>query len=210
MILERRPTSEIKKAAHEEGMRFLRESAVEKVLHGHDDAARDQQGDVRRMSLLSDFMARQARRPTRPSRVFKTNRKGIANSKASSRSFTASKGAKYFVGVYSTTANGERGPIVACAQLRTKGKHGHAKPHKPHGKPHKPHKPHGKPHKPHPKPHADPPKPPKPHADPPKPPKPHADPPKPPEPHADTPKPAKPEKSHGKSDDKGRGKKDRG
>jgi type IV pilus assembly protein PilB len=34
MILERRPASEIKKAAHEEGMRFLRESAVEKVLTG--------------------------------------------------------------------------------------------------------------------------------------------------------------------------------
>ncbi len=34
MILDRRPTSEIKKAAHEDGMRFLRESAVEKVLTG--------------------------------------------------------------------------------------------------------------------------------------------------------------------------------
>ncbi|MBI2187453.1 MAG: type II/IV secretion system protein [Acidobacteria bacterium] len=34
MILERRPTSEVKKMAHEEGMRFLRESAVEKVLLG--------------------------------------------------------------------------------------------------------------------------------------------------------------------------------
>ncbi|MBF8300564.1 MAG: epsE 2, partial [Acidobacteria bacterium] len=34
MILERRPNSEVKKAAHEEGMRFLRESAVEKVLLG--------------------------------------------------------------------------------------------------------------------------------------------------------------------------------
>jgi len=34
MILERRPSSEIKKTAHEEGMRFLRESAVEKVLQG--------------------------------------------------------------------------------------------------------------------------------------------------------------------------------
>ena len=34
MILERKPTSEIKKAAHEEGMRFLRDSAVEKVLLG--------------------------------------------------------------------------------------------------------------------------------------------------------------------------------
>jgi type II secretory ATPase GspE/PulE/Tfp pilus assembly ATPase PilB-like protein len=34
MILARRPASEVKKAAHEEGMRFLRESAVEKVLRG--------------------------------------------------------------------------------------------------------------------------------------------------------------------------------
>ena len=34
MILDRRPTSEVKKLAHEEGMRFLRESAIEKVLHG--------------------------------------------------------------------------------------------------------------------------------------------------------------------------------
>jgi type IV pilus assembly protein PilB len=34
MILERRPTSEVKKTAHDEGMRFLRESAVEKVLLG--------------------------------------------------------------------------------------------------------------------------------------------------------------------------------
>jgi len=34
MILDRRPTSEVKKAAHDEGMRFLRESAVEKVMHG--------------------------------------------------------------------------------------------------------------------------------------------------------------------------------
>src|SRR5438309_2839775 len=34
MILEKRPTSEIKKAAREEGMRFLRESAVEQVMRG--------------------------------------------------------------------------------------------------------------------------------------------------------------------------------
>jgi type IV pilus assembly protein PilB len=34
MILDRRPSSEIKKTAHDEGMRFLRESAVEKVLQG--------------------------------------------------------------------------------------------------------------------------------------------------------------------------------
>ncbi len=34
MILERRPTSEIKKVAHDEGMRFLRECAVDRVLQG--------------------------------------------------------------------------------------------------------------------------------------------------------------------------------
>ena len=34
LILARRPTSEIKKAARDEGMRFLRESAVEQVLRG--------------------------------------------------------------------------------------------------------------------------------------------------------------------------------
>jgi len=34
LILARRPTSEIKRAAREEGMRFLRESAVEQVLKG--------------------------------------------------------------------------------------------------------------------------------------------------------------------------------
>ncbi|HUF23098.1 MAG TPA: GspE/PulE family protein [Vicinamibacterales bacterium] len=34
MILERRPTSEIKRAARDEGMRFLRESAVERVMSG--------------------------------------------------------------------------------------------------------------------------------------------------------------------------------
>jgi type IV pilus assembly protein PilB len=34
MILARRPGSEIKRAAKEEGMRFLRESAIEKVRMG--------------------------------------------------------------------------------------------------------------------------------------------------------------------------------
>ncbi|MBS1817748.1 MAG: type II/IV secretion system protein [Acidobacteria bacterium] len=34
LILEKRPNSEIKKAARDEGMRFLRESAVERVLDG--------------------------------------------------------------------------------------------------------------------------------------------------------------------------------
>ncbi len=34
LILAQRPNSEVKRAAHDEGMRFLRESAVEKVLQG--------------------------------------------------------------------------------------------------------------------------------------------------------------------------------
>ena len=34
MILERRPTSEIKRVAREDGMRLLRESAVDRVLSG--------------------------------------------------------------------------------------------------------------------------------------------------------------------------------
>jgi type IV pilus assembly protein PilB len=34
LILEKRPSSEIRKAAHEEGMRFLRESALQKVRAG--------------------------------------------------------------------------------------------------------------------------------------------------------------------------------
>jgi len=34
MILDRRPASEIKKAAHDEGMTFLRESAILKVIQG--------------------------------------------------------------------------------------------------------------------------------------------------------------------------------
>ena len=38
-------------------MRFLRESAVEQVLHGRDDAARNQQGDVRRMSRRTSSAA---------------------------------------------------------------------------------------------------------------------------------------------------------
>jgi type II secretory ATPase GspE/PulE/Tfp pilus assembly ATPase PilB-like protein len=35
LILARRPNSEVKRAAREEGMRFLRESAVERVMLGH-------------------------------------------------------------------------------------------------------------------------------------------------------------------------------
>ena len=60
IILARKPTSEVKKAAREEGMRSLRESAVERVLAGDHDAARDQQGDVRRMSPLPSFLDQSA------------------------------------------------------------------------------------------------------------------------------------------------------
>ena len=34
LILDKRPISEVKRAAKEQGMRFLRESAVERVLEG--------------------------------------------------------------------------------------------------------------------------------------------------------------------------------
>ena len=34
LILERKPISEVKRAAKEQGMRFLRESAVERVMEG--------------------------------------------------------------------------------------------------------------------------------------------------------------------------------
>jgi type IV pilus assembly protein PilB len=34
MILDKKPNSEVKKAAREDGMRFLRESAVERVMEG--------------------------------------------------------------------------------------------------------------------------------------------------------------------------------
>ena len=56
MILDRRPISEVKRAAKEQGMRFLRESAVERVHARAHDAARDQQGDLRRMSVLDWLM----------------------------------------------------------------------------------------------------------------------------------------------------------
>jgi hypothetical protein len=79
----------------------------------------------------------------------RTNKAGVANSKATSRTFTVSKSVSYFVGVYRTTATGGIGELALCAQLTTKSKpkHGHhpAKPHK--GKPHKAKPHHEKPHK---------------------------------------------------------------
>ncbi len=53
LILERRPAAEIKKAAKEEGMAFLRESALDEGLRGRDDAERDQQGDLCRLTASS-------------------------------------------------------------------------------------------------------------------------------------------------------------
>ena len=47
LILARRSSAEIKRAAREEGMVFLRESAVQQGAGRPDHAARDQQGDVR-------------------------------------------------------------------------------------------------------------------------------------------------------------------
>jgi len=74
----------------------------------------------------------------------RTNRKGVANSTARSKTFSAKRGVKYSVVVYSG------GEVVLCAQLRTKYWHGKPKPksHKPHGKSHnKPSKGHDKPSK---------------------------------------------------------------
>ncbi len=50
LILAKRPGSEIKRVAKEEGMVFLRESALQKVFEGVTTLARGQQGDLRRMS----------------------------------------------------------------------------------------------------------------------------------------------------------------
>ena len=58
MILDKRPAADIKRAAKEEGMTFLREAALGQGVRGQDHAARDQQGDVRRMSVLDPILAR--------------------------------------------------------------------------------------------------------------------------------------------------------
>ena len=64
MILERRPAAEIKQAAREEGMTFLRDSALEKVFAGADHAARDQQGHVRAVKRLAqNLLLSLVRRP---------------------------------------------------------------------------------------------------------------------------------------------------
>jgi hypothetical protein len=63
----------------------------------------------------------------------KTNRKGVGNSTARSKTFSAKRGVTYSVVV---SAGGE---VVLCAQLRTKYWHGKPKADKPHGKSDKPH-----------------------------------------------------------------------
>ena len=55
----------------------------------------------------------------------KTNKAGVGNAKATSRSFTASRTVSYFVGVYRTTATGGVGELALCAQLTTKSKSKH-------------------------------------------------------------------------------------
>ena len=49
LILERRPAADIKRAAKEEGMTFLRDAALAKVFEGLDDPEGDQQGDLCRV-----------------------------------------------------------------------------------------------------------------------------------------------------------------
>ena len=71
LILDRRPTSEIKRLAREEGMTFLRESAVEKVRQGITTLQRNQQSDFHRMSALRKDHRRwscRTRRPSSPSK----------------------------------------------------------------------------------------------------------------------------------------------
>ena len=58
----------------------------------------------------------------------KTNKAGVANAKATSHSFTASKTVSYAVAVYRTTATGGVGELALCAQLTTKSKPKHGKP----------------------------------------------------------------------------------
>ena len=70
----------------------------------------------------------------------KTNKAGVANSKATSRTFTVSRSVEYFVAVYRTTATGAMGELALCAKLTSKHvpkpKHEKPKHHKPkHDKP---------------------------------------------------------------------------
>src|SRR3954451_9940451 len=59
----------------------------------------------------------------------RTNKPAVATAKATSHSFTASKTVSYAVAVYRTTATGGVGELALCAQLTTKSKPKHGKPH---------------------------------------------------------------------------------
>jgi len=65
--------------------------------------------------------------------VLKTNKKGVANGSARSKTFTASRTLSYFVGVFRATPTGAPGELVLCAELNTKKKK--AKHHHPGDKP---------------------------------------------------------------------------
>jgi hypothetical protein len=59
----------------------------------------------------------------------RTNRKGVANSWARSKTFTAARTTAYFVGVYTVGASGAPDQLVLCAELKgrrggSKGKNG--------------------------------------------------------------------------------------
>jgi hypothetical protein len=71
--------------------------------------------------------------------VLRTNRKGVANSSARSRTFTGQTGVTYVVAVYAVTPSGSPGPLVLRAELRTKGKKPHPKAKPPKTKPAKGH-----------------------------------------------------------------------
>src|SRR5690349_8157231 len=60
----------------------------------------------------------------------KTNKAGVANATARSRTFTASRTVAYYVGVYRTTATGGMGELALCAKLTSAHKaKGGGKPH---------------------------------------------------------------------------------
>ena len=58
MILAKKPTSEIRRAAREEGMRFLRESALDKVRAGRYDLEGNQQGHLHRSDAIAESLSR--------------------------------------------------------------------------------------------------------------------------------------------------------
>ena len=96
MILNKRPTSEIKRAAKEDGMTFLRDSAVDKMRRGHHDAERDQQGHVHRRvriepmtryceSSLARHISNRFLQEPPPAMAFEISEAGIAAARIGAR-----------------------------------------------------------------------------------------------------------------------------